>query len=54
MIDLQFGPYEVRMSFRQFIKELAEISHDFDNDYLQLGPYDARMSVLQFIKKCEK
>ena len=34
MIDLQFWPYEVRMSFRQFIKELAEISHDFDNDYI--------------------
>ena len=32
MIDLQFWPYEVRMSFSQYIKELAEISDDFDND----------------------
>ena len=36
MIDLQFGPYEVRMSFCQFIKELAEISDDFDNDYINI------------------
>ena len=34
MIDLQFGPHEVRISVRQFIKELAEISHDFDKYYI--------------------
>ena len=32
MIDPQFWPYEVRMSFSQYIKELAEICDDFDND----------------------
>ena len=49
MIDLQFWPYEVRMSFSQYIKELAEISDDFDND--QISNLDLMMPEYLFFSR---